>query len=296
MSSVSDRVLASLLNALIGDALSVPGHWYYTPGSLALAYGRLDDYTDIDSKRPHPDSSSYFSSIKPDPDVDLFHGRLDAVGDGTHYHHGLKKGECSLAGYLVEALVKDIAERSGYDAYGWMETFQKVFLQPGYHNDLYISMAYRHFFRQLTEYKVWWVGGQDDACMCGSCLSLPLMLLLHAHPPDVRAELIRLHMYLTHASPVLARWTAAVTDLLARAIHGEKAEDPRRLVEETYERVTREMAEIMAEGPEGSGYSPNPSYASWRRTHYREGVKFPPVGSLEGVEEEKAFAEYFTIR
>ena len=53
----------AFLGSLVGDAISMPVHWYYNRDSLDCDYGDFDDY--LPPRNPHPDSILWRSSYHP---------------------------------------------------------------------------------------------------------------------------------------------------------------------------------------------------------------------------------------
>ena len=71
------------MGAFIGDALGLGPHWYYDLDELRAAYGPwITGYTD-----PNP----------------------------GHYHAGMKAGQLSQAGIILEITLRSLVERGGYD-------------------------------------------------------------------------------------------------------------------------------------------------------------------------------------
>lgn len=81
--SFEQRVQGALMGAYIGDALSVGPHWYYDLAAMHAAYGPW---------------ISHYTEPKP--------GR---------YHAGLKAGQSSQAGFILDLLVDSLAEQGHYD-------------------------------------------------------------------------------------------------------------------------------------------------------------------------------------
>ncbi|GAA3544796.1 ADP-ribosylglycohydrolase family protein [Zobellella aerophila] len=81
-SRIRDRAAGAIMGAFIGDALGLGPHWYYDLAELRRDYGDwIDGYTD-----PRP-------------------GR---------YHDGLKAGQLSQAGIILELLLSSLVECNGY--------------------------------------------------------------------------------------------------------------------------------------------------------------------------------------
>jgi ADP-ribosylglycohydrolase len=78
-----DRAIGALMGAFIGDALALGPHWYYDLDELHRDYGTwITGYTD-----PQP-------------------GR---------YHSGLKAGQSSQQGFILELMLRSLAECGEYD-------------------------------------------------------------------------------------------------------------------------------------------------------------------------------------
>ncbi|MDN5863085.1 MAG: ADP-ribosylglycohydrolase family protein, partial [Salinisphaera sp.] len=78
-----NRVQGALLGAFIGDALALGPHWYYDLDALRRDYGQwIDDYTD-----PRPD----------------------------RYHGGMRAGQSSQSGWLLELTLQSLVDCGGYD-------------------------------------------------------------------------------------------------------------------------------------------------------------------------------------
>ena len=80
---IQNRAAGAIMGAFIGDALALGPHWYYNLDELRRDYGDwIDDYTD-----PKP-------------------GR---------YHEGLKAGQLSQAGIILDLMLRSLVETNGYD-------------------------------------------------------------------------------------------------------------------------------------------------------------------------------------
>jgi ADP-ribosyl-[dinitrogen reductase] hydrolase len=128
--SARDRVGGALWGMFIGDALSMPVHWIYSPESLRSEYGVVRDY--LAPKRSHP--SSIMSLHSADRAGRKAYGGNAAgprkiVGDvilkgkrhlweepKLHYHFGLKAGDNTLNLLVARVLMRSIAASGRYDA------------------------------------------------------------------------------------------------------------------------------------------------------------------------------------
>jgi ADP-ribosylglycohydrolase len=56
-----NRVAGSLYGLLVGDAIAVPVHWFYSPKKLRADYGELTEMTA--PKKTHAESSELLSNL-----------------------------------------------------------------------------------------------------------------------------------------------------------------------------------------------------------------------------------------
>ena len=140
----TSRVSASLTGMLVGDALAVPAHWFYSPRKLREDYGEITGM--VAPKSTHAESMvqgmSYAGSI------DIMHDKakfyegnalaLEACqlseGDGTssdervHYHASLKKGQNTANSCIARLVMRYLVEanaggKDGYDPDAFLEQF-----------------------------------------------------------------------------------------------------------------------------------------------------------------------------
>lgn len=135
--SLEDRVVGALMGALIGDALTVGPHWYYDLEKLQATYGTwINDYT-----TPMP----------------------------GHYHDGLKAGQSSQSGLLLELMMRSLAECGGYDEADFCRRLDQDFFPqidgtPKNGPGGYTSQSMRDAYRLHVQQKKPWgaVGGNAD--------------------------------------------------------------------------------------------------------------------------------------
>jgi len=135
--TLQDRAMGAIMGAFIGEALGVGPHWYYDLAELRRAHGDwIDDYT------------------SPEP------GR---------FHHGLKAGQNSQAGFILELTLRSLVERNGYDETDFCQRLDQELFPlmdgaphsgPGY----YTSESIRHAWkRRVAEKRPWHdIGGAAD--------------------------------------------------------------------------------------------------------------------------------------
>ena len=134
---LQDRAAGALMGAFIGDALALGPHWYYDLDELRATYGDwIDGYTD-----PQP-------------------GR---------YHAGLKAGQPSQAGVLLELTLRSLVERGGYDEADFCRRIDADFFPlidgtPMAGPGGYTSQSIREAWRKRVQQRLPWgqVGGNAD--------------------------------------------------------------------------------------------------------------------------------------
>jgi len=124
-----DRAIGAVMGAFIGDALALGPHWYYNLDDLRRDYGDwIDGYT-----APMP-------------------GR---------YHDGLRAGEQSQAGFILELTLASLVERGGYDAEDFCqrmdnELFPLLDGTPVSGPGGYTSQSIREAWRRRVRQKLPW--------------------------------------------------------------------------------------------------------------------------------------------
>ena len=136
-SNLRDRALGALMGAFIGDALGVGPHWYYDLDQLVADYGPwIDTYTE-----PRP-------------------GR---------YHAGLKPGQPSQSGLLLEMTLRSLVDRGAYDEADFCrrlddDLFPMLDGTPMNGPGGYTSQSIRDTWRKRVQQGLPWgsVGGNAD--------------------------------------------------------------------------------------------------------------------------------------
>lgn len=134
---IAERAAGAILGAFVGDALALGPHWYYDLDELRHDYGAwITDYTD-----PKP-------------------GR---------YHAGLKAGQLSQAGFVLQLTLRSLVECGGYDETDFCRRMDEEFFPlldgaplagPGGYTSQSIREAWR---RRVREALPWGqVGGHAD--------------------------------------------------------------------------------------------------------------------------------------
>ena len=191
--TIRDRAAGAVMGAFIGDAMGVGPHWYYDLNELRSDYGPwITDYTD-----PKP-------------------GR---------YHDGLKAGQLSQAGFILNLLLSSLVERGDYDEADFCRRLDEDLLPlldgtpisgPGG----YTSQSIRELWRQRVQQKLPWgqTGGQaDDTEAIERTLALAVR---YAHQPARLAGAIAANTVLTQIDPAIVSMTVAYGAVLGLLVQG----------------------------------------------------------------------------
>ncbi|XP_038050237.1 uncharacterized protein LOC119723584 isoform X2 [Patiria miniata] len=158
----------SLWGMVVGDALSMPVHWYYDPDDIRRDYGDwLSGF--VAPKTRHPSSiltisavggagrSGYGSGSDPVIGSVILHDKLkywQSNQRSIHYHQGMKAGDSTLnalvAGLTAQTLASEYQDQQPMDdgAYGAIfAAYVKFMTTPGSHGDTYAESFHREFFR-----------------------------------------------------------------------------------------------------------------------------------------------------
>ena len=156
--ALQDHVKGALLGMMIADALAMPVHYYFKPGTIERDFGPegIQDYqTPI---HPHPDSFAW--CMQYDGTIDIYHDIKKYVHSTTrpppeenpHYHYGLVAGDITLQMQLARVLIKCL-QANGQETQDWAETFVEFMKtpSPALNNDIYRDDFILRFFERLSE-------------------------------------------------------------------------------------------------------------------------------------------------
>jgi ADP-ribosyl-[dinitrogen reductase] hydrolase len=153
----ADRVRGAVFGMMIADALAMPVHWYYTPGTIERDFGEEGIQNYQAPVHPHPDAFAW--SMSYDGSIDIYHGVQKHIRtskpppeDNPHYHFGLEAGDVTLQMQLARVLMKCL-KANGEEIRNWAEEFSS-FMQtpsPALNNDIYRDVFIRRFFENLSK-------------------------------------------------------------------------------------------------------------------------------------------------
>lgn len=196
--ALQERAKGALIGALIGDALALGPHWYYNLDELRRDYGEwVDDYTD-----PKP-------------------GR---------YHAGLKAGQPSQSGYLLQMMMESLAAYDDYNEEDFCHRLETdLFPQldgsamtgPGG----YTSQSIRETWKKRVEHQLPWdkTGGNADTT---EAIERTLALAVrYAQQPQQLARTITSNSVLTQTDETVVSMTVAFGAVLGMLVQGHKLDE-----------------------------------------------------------------------
>lgn len=188
-----DRAVGALMGAFVGDALGLGPHWYYDLDQLRRDYGDwITDYTD-----PKP-------------------GR---------YHEGLKAGQLSQAGFLLELTLRSLVERGGYDEPDFCrrldeELFPLLDGTPVCGPGGYTSQSIREAWRRRVQQRLPWgqTGGPVDTT---EAIERTLAIAVrYAAVPSQLAKAVTANTMLTQSDATVVALTVAFGAVLGQLVLG----------------------------------------------------------------------------
>jgi len=192
--SIRDRAAGAIIGAFIGDALGLGPHWYYDLDELRAAYGPwISGYTD-----PKP----------------------------GHYHAGMKAGQLSQAGTILEITLRSLVERGGYDEADFCRRLDEELFPlldgtpmngPGGYTSQSIREAWR---RRVKEGEPWGqIGGHADTTEAVErALAIAVRYCLE---PRRLAESVSSNCILTQSDEAIVAMTTAWCCVLGMLVTGE---------------------------------------------------------------------------
>ena len=198
---LKSRANGAELGAYIGDALSMPVHWYYDQKAIFNEFGLIDSFRDPRSK--HSGSIIWRSEYNiTEPGFDILGTQRKYWGlPEIHYHQFLKKGENTLNLKLLRLALIMVSELGRYDRDEYIERYVIFMLDPDDHRDTYIEECHRGFFKNLKN------GISPGKCAVqekhigGMVSAIPLYAQLRAsgYNETDAAEAVHSHVSVTHA-------------------------------------------------------------------------------------------------
>ena len=191
--SIQDRAAGAVMGAFIGDALALGPHWYYNLDELHAAYGDwISDYT-----TPKP----------------------------GHYHAGLKAGQLSQAGLLLQLTLQSLVECDGYDEADFCRRMDNDFFPlidgtPMNGPGGYTSQSIREAWRKRVVSGLPWgqVGGNADTTEAAE--RILAIAIRYALQPAQLASAVTRNTVLTQTDGTVVAMTVAYGATLGMLVEG----------------------------------------------------------------------------
>lgn len=192
--SFQDRAVGALMGAFIGDALGLGPHWYYDLDELRAAHGDwITGYTTPKAGR---------------------------------YHYGLKAGQLSQAGIILEMTLRSLVDQGRYDELDFCrrlddELFPQLNGLPAYGPGGYTSQSIRETWRKRVNEKLPWgkTGGHADTTE-GIERALAIAVR-YARQPRELADNVSSNVSLTQCDDTVLSMSVAFCAVLGLLVSGE---------------------------------------------------------------------------
>lgn len=196
--SFEERAQGALMGAYIGDALALGPHWYYDLDELRKNYGPwIKDYTD-----PKP----------------------------GHYHAGLKAGQSSQAGFILDLLVDSLNRKQAYDEQDFCQQLdEKLFTvidgTPMNGPGGYTSQSIRESWRLRVKEQKPWGQASGLADTTEAAERVLALAIRYAAQPGELAHVTAANTGLTQRDASIMAMTVAYCSILGSLIRGEPLDE-----------------------------------------------------------------------
>ncbi len=240
------RARAALRSLFVGDALSMPVHWFYNPRDIERYFP--GGVKQMEAAPPvHPSSiMSLHSTSGGGRGAQVGRaGRQEIVGDiilrdkrqywgkaNQHYHQGMEAGDNTLNACCARVQIRTLIANNGeYDSTKFLEAYIDLMTaDPPAHPDTYAESYHRGFFANYVR------GMELDKCCAithdtpsvgGLVTVVPLAIshLLHGVEVDAVKRVCKEHLFLTHADMLLGRVCDALVVLFDELLN-RKIDEP----------------------------------------------------------------------
>lgn len=246
-----ERARAGLKAFFVGDALSMPVHWYYNPLDIQREFpGGIQKMEAAPAFHPSSIMSLHSTSAGGRGRQGKT-GHKEIVGDvilknkrrfwgipNQHYHQGMPAGENTLNAWCSRLLIRCITKRGSYDQSHFLDNYIKYMTaDEPQHPDTYAESYHRGFFANLEAGKAKDQCGaltHDTPSIGGLVTIVPLAihLLLTSHSISEAQTICRQHLFLTHPDDTLARVCDSLVTLIDQLLTRADQEDPIPLIVE----------------------------------------------------------------
>lgn len=245
----TQRARASLQAFFVGDALSMPVHWYYNPLDIQREFpGGVTQMEAAPGTHPSSIMSLHSTNAGGRGTQEKQQGR-EIVGDvilkgkrqfwgiaNQHYHQGLPAGENTLNAWCARLLMRCITTHNRYDQAEFLTDYIAFMTaDEPQHPDTYAESYHRGFFANLEAGK--------DADKCGAIthdtpsigglvtiVPLAIYLLMQNEDTQSAQAHCRKHLTLTHPDESLAVVCDSLVTLIADLLNRPETENPLPLI------------------------------------------------------------------
>ena len=236
MSNRTEKVKAALYSLFVGDALSMPVHWYYRTSDIVNAFPPNGITRMESAPAEHPSSIMSLHSTQAGgrkvagAESKNFSGEIigDVIlkgkrelwgGSRVHYHHGMQSGDNTLNACCARLMLRHLVANNGYNKRRWLEDYIEFMTAvPARHPDTYAESYHRGFFANLQKGVVADKCGASthDTPSMGALVTVaPLALaLLSEHPLEFVQEVCCTHVRLTHPDDRLLKVVSRYIELI----------------------------------------------------------------------------------
>lgn len=227
------RAKAALANLFIGDALSMPVHWFYNPVDILKAFP-LNGITKMQAAPSHHPSSimNLHSTSSGGRKSKKNSDEKEVVGDvilkgkrhlwgisNGHYHHGMKEGENTLNAWWARWLMNSLTRDENYNCETWVKEYVELMTdEKPNHPDTYAESCHREFFSNYIlgkDLKKCGAVTHDTPSMGALVTVTPLALALFTTMSlEQTQEQCKEHVWLTHPDKGLMFVIDAYVELL----------------------------------------------------------------------------------
>lgn len=249
----AQKARAALELLFVGDALSMPAHWYYRPADIRAAFPPNGIREYHAAPELHPSSiMALHSTSKGGRGEQGVRGQI--VGEvilkgkahywnrkNMHYHQGLDAGENTLNTWCARLLINWLSDRKTntdypvYDLQQWLQCYVDFMTaDPPRHPDTYAESYHRGFFANYESGRPMNKCGAvtHDTPSMGALVTVAPLALAYFPVMSLESvqEICREHIWSTHPDNQLMKVVDAYVKLMHQFMHNTD-DEPKQFVQ-----------------------------------------------------------------